>query len=87
MNCPVDNSVMEKVNKNGITIDYCKSCQGIWLDRGELDKIIEQVEEDASLETPEEKLQREKQYPDMREGFVRGRRRRFLGDLFNFTGA
>ena len=33
---------MNQFNKNGIIIDACPNCQGIWLDRGELDKILEQ---------------------------------------------
>ena len=45
MNCPQDNSVMETVTKEGITIDHCPNCHGIWMDRGELDKIIEKAEE------------------------------------------
>lgn len=41
MKCPNCNEVLLLSDKNGIEIDYCPSCRGIWLDRGELDKIIE----------------------------------------------
>jgi uncharacterized protein len=47
MKCPVckePDLVMSE--RQGIEIDYCPTCRGIWLDRGELDKIIEK-----SLET------------------------------------
>lgn len=88
MNCPHDNTLMETVSKNGITIDHCTKCHGIWLDRGELDKLIEIVELQAEERTEtKEELEKQKQYPDIREGFIRRSRRGFLGDLFNFTGA
>jgi len=41
MKCPTCNETLLMSEKNGIEIDYCPSCRGIWLDRGELDKIIE----------------------------------------------
>ena len=39
--CPVDQSVMVISARQGIEIDYCPTCRGVWLDRGELNKIIE----------------------------------------------
>ena len=39
--CPNDNSQMQKISREGVDIDICPSCKGVWLDRGELDKIIE----------------------------------------------
>jgi Zn-finger nucleic acid-binding protein len=41
MACPVDGSVLVMSERSGIEIDYCPQCRGVWLDRGELDKIIE----------------------------------------------
>jgi uncharacterized protein len=41
MHCPVDGSPLAMSDRQGIEIDYCPSCRGVWLDRGELDKIIE----------------------------------------------
>lgn len=41
MNCPVDNTLLQMSERNGVEIDYCPRCRGVWLDRGELDKIIE----------------------------------------------
>ncbi len=41
MNCPNCNVTLVMSDKQGIEIDYCPQCRGIWLDRGELDKIIE----------------------------------------------
>ena len=46
MNCPVcDDTRMKEVEKNGILIDVCPSCKGVWLDRGELDKLMSGVRE------------------------------------------
>lgn len=42
MNCPsCKDTVLQMSERNGIEIDYCPNCRGVWLDRGELDKIIE----------------------------------------------
>ncbi|MCS7190478.1 MAG: zf-TFIIB domain-containing protein [Fimbriimonadales bacterium] len=41
MKCPVCNIELQMAVRSGIEIDYCPNCRGVWLDRGELDKIIE----------------------------------------------
>lgn len=41
MNCPKCNVTLLMTDRQGIEIDYCPNCRGVWLDRGELDKIIE----------------------------------------------
>jgi Zn-finger nucleic acid-binding protein len=42
MKCPIDTTVdLVMADRSGIEIDYCPTCRGVWLDRGELDKIIE----------------------------------------------
>ena len=41
MNCPTDGTVLVMSERSGVEIDYCPTCRGVWLDRGELDKIIE----------------------------------------------
>ena len=41
MQCPNDGAVLVMSERSGIEIDYCPTCRGVWLDRGELDKIIE----------------------------------------------
>jgi hypothetical protein len=45
MNCPVDATPLAMTDRSGVEIDYCPCCRGVWLDRGELDKIIERVGE------------------------------------------
>lgn len=46
MNCPVDGTLLSMSERSGVEIDYCPKCRGVWLDRGELDKIIERSERD-----------------------------------------
>ncbi len=41
MKCPIDDTDLVMSDRQGIEIDYCPKCRGVWLDRGELDKIIE----------------------------------------------
>ncbi|WP_244931839.1 zf-TFIIB domain-containing protein [Nocardioides sp. W7] len=41
MKCPTDETTLVMSERSGIEIDYCPTCRGVWLDRGELDKIIE----------------------------------------------
>ncbi len=41
MRCPNDETTLVMSERSGIEIDYCPECRGVWLDRGELDKIIE----------------------------------------------
>ncbi|REJ07650.1 hypothetical protein DY023_03170 [Microbacterium bovistercoris] len=41
MQCPADGTTLVMSERSGIEIDYCPQCRGVWLDRGELDKIIE----------------------------------------------
>ena len=42
MKCPIDTNVdLVMADRSGIEIDYCPTCRGVWLDRGELDKIID----------------------------------------------
>ncbi len=48
MKCPTDETLLVMSERSGIEIDYCPTCRGVWLDRGELDKIIER-----SLAVPE----------------------------------
>ncbi len=43
MNCPKCNVALSMTDRQGVEIDFCPQCRGIWLDRGELDKIIERA--------------------------------------------
>ena len=48
MACPVDGATLVMSERSGIEIDYCPTCRGVWLDRGELDKIIERNATDGA---------------------------------------
>jgi Zn-finger nucleic acid-binding protein len=43
MQCPTDGTVLTMSERSGIEIDYCPACRGVWLDRGELDKILDRA--------------------------------------------
>jgi Zn-finger nucleic acid-binding protein len=43
MNCPACQTTLQMMDRQGVEIDYCPACRGVWLDRGELDKIIDRV--------------------------------------------
>lgn len=50
--CPVDGTKLVPMERSGIEIDHCPSCGGVWLDRGELDKIIERSAASAAPVLP-----------------------------------
>ncbi|KQY51776.1 zf-TFIIB domain-containing protein [Lysobacter sp. Root494] len=54
MKCPACDVTLVMTDRQGIEIDYCPQCRGVWLDRGELDKIIERTSAVAAPPTPSE---------------------------------
>ena len=48
MPCPICKTGLTLSNRQGVEIDYCPTCRGVWLDRGELDKVIERSIGDAA---------------------------------------
>ncbi len=52
MKCPVDGETLVMMDRGGVEIDYCPACRGVWLDRGELDKIIERSIGGTTLPEP-----------------------------------
>ena len=52
MQCPVDQTVLQMTDRQGVEIDYCPTCRGVWLDRGELDKIIDRSEANVGPAAP-----------------------------------
>lgn len=82
MKCPNCNVALIMADRSGIEIDYCPDCRGVWLDRGELDKIIERSS------SPGKSFQRPN-YSENRhyssDGDNRYRKKKgLLGDLFDF---
>lgn len=58
MKCPVCTGIDLKIaERQGVEIDYCPECRGVWLDRGELDKIIERSEAQAAYAQPQPQSQ------------------------------
>jgi len=61
MKCPVCNDVrMREVEKNGVMIDVCPECKGVWLDRGELEKLMNEVRE---FQREYEHYEEDRRYP------------------------
>ena len=61
MKCPSCNTALTMSERSGIEIDYCPQCRGVWLDKGELDKIIEKsssAESSQQLKSQDEKRNR-----------------------------
>jgi uncharacterized protein len=52
MPCPVCRVSLVMSERQGVEIDYCSQCRGVWLDRGELDKIIERSAQDMPPTAP-----------------------------------
>lgn len=86
MKCPVDGATLVMTERSGVEIDYCPQCRGVWLDRGELDKIIERSETKPS---EAERAGSRDDYPRDRHGREHrgrghdGRRKGFLAELFD----
>ena len=64
MRCPIDETTLVMSERNGIEIDYCPQCRGVWLDRGELDKIIDRAGAGQPAAYPA--AQSQQQYPAQR---------------------
>ena len=97
MQCPVcTGTQLVMSERQGIEIDYCPQCRGVWLDRGELDKIIDRStaampEAQVRQSAPPPQQQSGHAYPqDQRHGYYKDDQRYrkkkggFLGELFDF---
>ena len=90
MACPIDGATLVMSERQGIEIDYCPTCRGVWLDRGELDKIIERS---SAAEPPVATRQSQGQAwssPPQQQPYGHGhhgkpykRRKSFLEELFD----
>ena len=85
MKCPVCNVDLVMSERQGIEIDYCPKCRGVWLDRGELDKIIER-----SQTIPADIQEDKRHYEDKHHKGEHGgyghkghKRKSFLSELFD----
>lgn len=98
MKCPNDQATLVMSERSGIEIDYCPECRGIWLDRGELDKIIERANGDSAPAAPSTQRQQPAgfgqdsygyrdegyRYGDDRgdSGYRKKKKEHWLGELF-----
>ena len=100
MQCPVcTTQALVMSERQGIEIDYCPQCRGVWLDRGELDKIIERsaaaatpapVRAATPPPPPPEVRHRDtrhlgqQHYGDSHGGYRKKKKESFLSDIFDF---
>ena len=89
MKCPVDNATLSMMDKQGVEIDYCPECRGVWLNRGELDKIIDA--NGKSTNNNESYTQQHQQPPRHHDNhynnghhYKKKKNENFLSDLFDF---
>jgi Zn-finger nucleic acid-binding protein len=72
--------------RQGVEIEYCPNCRGVWLDKGELDKIIERTSNYASGEStghyPDDGYRRENYYNS--DYYKQKKKKGFLSDFFDF---
>lgn len=96
MLCPVCNINLVLSDRNGIEIDYCPQCRGVWLDRGELDKIIERGnrprdhrehdrDDDRYEERHDSRDHHDSRHDNHHSSQRRHKKESFLGDLFDFS--
>ena len=91
MQCPVDQAVLQMTERQGVEIDYCPQCRGVWLDRGELDKIIDRSVDIQGAPAPSASPQapqyddrgRDRSFSDPRS-HKKKRKESLLGELFDF---
>ena len=92
MLCPhCKDTSLAMTDRQGIEIDYCPNCRGIWLDRGELDRLIERAERVAAPPAQAQAPYREAEHHHDRgyhgDRHSHGHRRKpksLLGELFDF---
>lgn len=93
MKCPYCNETLVMADRQGIEIDYCPNCRGVWLDRGELDKIIErtanytpppQQQSTDSYNKDRDHYERDKHHPHNDPYYKHKKKKGFLSDFFDF---
>jgi hypothetical protein len=91
MPCPTCHVSLVMSDRQGVEIDYCPQCRGVWLDRGELDKIIERSAQDIAPAAPARQPE-PRGYPQQHQqqhgreqphGYYPKRKKSFLEELFD----
>ena len=90
MKCPVCRDVTLLMSeKRGVEIDYCPECRGIWLDRGELDKLIEKEEktyQEARRDSHDYEDEEDRKDAKKSSHTKKRKRESFLGEVFEMFG-
>lgn len=90
MKCPNCNETLVMSERQGVEIDYCPKCRGVWLDRGELDKIVEKSASYSDRDYDDDRgYDERKNYPSQGghyndPNYKKKKRKGFLGDMFDF---
>jgi uncharacterized protein len=84
MKCPVDGTELSMTDRQGVEIDYCPQCRGVWLDRGELDKIIERTSDVAVQQPGPRPQQSPHDYGHDRRDPRYKKKKSLLGEIFDF---
>lgn len=89
MKCPNCNETLVMTDRQGVEIDYCPKCRGVWLDKGELDKIIERSSQYESGGGNRQENNEQQRYYDnddykKQQPYPPKKRKGFLGDFFDF---
>lgn len=88
MNCPTCAVPLHITERSGIEIDYCQKCRGVWLDRGELDKLIERAGTGATARTHDDGEYDSNKRPPQGGGYPGGAHRHErenpIAELFDF---
>lgn len=85
MKCPACDELLVMTERQGVEIDYCPVCRGVWLDKGELDKIIECSGRESAPSYKDEKPTYRDDDSKYKQPY-QGKRKKggFLEDLFDF---
>jgi uncharacterized protein len=81
MECPTDGATLVMSERSGIEIDYCPTCRGVWLDRGELDKIIERSFSQAAPPAAPPQQQYQQRDQGHQQGYPRKRKESWLSEI------
>ena len=89
MKCPNCNETLLMTERNHIEMDYCPSCRGVWLDKGELDKMIEYAGSHSAYHAINQQTSFPNNYQDSNQQHQHGykkpyKKKGFLGELFDF---
>ena len=96
--CPNDNGPMQTVQRSGVEFDICPTCRGVWLDRGELEKMLSTARQDMAVGPPSEtpplkqssflpqqqpRPQERREWDDRDDDYHRKKKRSSIFDIFD----